>query len=63
MSTSPDSQCIPATLTVSSAGSSARSADSAVYRASYSCGRGLSDMPPSTATQVRSGSRFTAPTR
>ena len=42
---------------------SARAAEMAVYTASYSCGRGLSDIPPSIVTHVRSGSRFTAPTR
>ena len=44
-------------------GSSARFASSAEYRAPYSAGRGLSDMPPSTATQCVAPLRFTTPTR
>ncbi len=50
--TSPDSQCLPAMWQRSVAAASGRSAISASYRDPYSIGRRLSDMPPSTATQV-----------
>ena len=46
------------------ADSSARFASNAVNHASYSCGRGLSDMPPSIATYVVAEvARLTTPTR
>src|SRR5215208_2936633 len=60
--TSPDSQCLPATPNVPVGSSPARFATSAVYLAPYSCGRGLSERPPSTATQVRSPDFLTEPT-
>jgi hypothetical protein len=50
-------------MKVPDGGSSARFASNPLYLASYSCGLGLSDMPPSTATYVMSSlTCFTVPT-
>ena len=53
MSMSPLSQHLPAMDTVSSGFSFARFASGASYFDSYSAGRGLSVIPPSTATYLR----------
>ena len=64
ISTSPDSQCIPATLTVSSAGSSGAGRAAAPCSARRrAAGGDCRTCRRRSATHVRSASRFTAPTR
>src|SRR3954451_19939823 len=63
ISTSPDSQCLPAIRKTPSASSSARFASSASYRDPYSCGRGLAAMPPSIATYRTPPLSLITPTR
>src|SRR5262245_60939966 len=60
---SPLSQCFPQIAYEPVVGASARFATRAEYRAPYRAGRGLSDIPPSTATQVVAPLRLTTPTR
>src|SRR3989442_14483220 len=61
--TSPDSQYFPAIVIVSRRSSFTRFATSAEYRDSYSAGRMLSAIPPSTETNVLTpGTSFDDPT-